>query len=344
MKQMAGFFASGVAILMTGLLLATGSSAGQEKRLTVYGSTQEMAVRYITEAFTKDTGIKVDWIRMSTGETLNRIRAEKSNPRASIWLLGPGTAHMIGAAEGLLQPYLSPLRAKISRQYMDEQGLWTGVSLTGFVFTNNPTILKERGLQEPKSYLDLLKPEWKGQFAVANPTTSGTGHLFVASLVHWLGEEKAFTDYLKKFHANSFQYPKSGMGPAEMAGRGEIACGITMFPDSYYLMRQGHKFTLTVPREGQGFSIETVSMLKGAPQPEEAKRLIDWILSPQGQRGVYGIFPYPTVVGTNPEGFPKEKVVDLDMPFFKDFDINAVAKQYGAVLNRFQKEIMFESK
>ena len=50
------------------------------------------------------------------------------------------------------------------------------------------------------------------------------------------------------------------------------------------------------------------------------------------------------MVGTNPEGFPKEKVVDLDMPFFKDFDINTVAKQYSAVLNRFQKEIMFESK
>jgi iron(III) transport system substrate-binding protein len=181
MKHSARFFAFGVAVLMAGLLMASGPAAGQEKRLTVYGSTQEMGVRHITEAFTKDTGIKVDWIRMSTGETLNRIRAEKSNPHASIWLAGPGTAHMVGASEGLLQPYLSPLRAKIARAHMDDQGLWTGVFLTSFVFTSNPVILKERGLQAPTSYLDVLKPGWKGQIAVANPTTSGTGHLFVAS-------------------------------------------------------------------------------------------------------------------------------------------------------------------
>jgi iron(III) transport system substrate-binding protein len=344
MKHSAQFFAFGMAVLMAGLLMVSGPAAGQEKHLTVYGSTQEMGVRHITEAFTKDTGIKVDWIRMSTGETLNRIRAEKSNPRASIWLCGPGTAHMVGASEGLLQPYLSPLRSKIARQHMDAQGLWTGVFLTSFVFTSNPTILKERGLKAPTSYLDVLAPEWKGQIAMANPTTSGTGHLFLASVVHWVGEEKAFTDYFKKFHANSFQYPKSGMGPAEMAGRGEIASGITMLADSYYLMQQGHKFILTPPKEGLGFSLEPVSMLKGAPQPEEAKRFIDWILSAQGQRGVYGIFPYPTVVGTNPEGYPKEKAVDIEMPFFKDFDINVVAKQYSELLNRFQKEIMFEAK
>ena len=91
MRQRVRLCVVGMAVLTVGLLMVSGPAAGQEKRLTVYGSTQEMGVRHITEAFTKDTGIKVDWIRMSTGETLNRIRAEKSNPRASIWLCGPGT-------------------------------------------------------------------------------------------------------------------------------------------------------------------------------------------------------------------------------------------------------------
>lgn len=347
MKRNPRFLAQGMLVLTAQLLLVTGTAMGQDKatgRLTMYGSTQEMSVRHIAETFTKETGIKVDWIRMSTGETLNRIRAERNNPRASIWYAGPGTAHLVAVSEGLLQPYLSPNRNKIPRQYMDEQGFWTGVFVTTFVFTSNPVILKERGLKPPTSYYDILGPEWKGLIAVANPATSGTGHLFAASVVHWLGEEKAFKDYFKKFHANTFQYPKSGMGPAEMAGRGEIAMGITMLPDSHYLIRQGHNFVLTVPKEGLGFSLEPVSMLKGAPEPVEAKRFVDWILSAQGQRAVYGIFPYPTVVGTNPEGFPKEKVVDLEMPFFKDWDINTVAKQYSALLNRFQKEIMFESK
>ncbi len=333
-----------VALVIVALLGLAGIASAQEKRLTLYGSTQEMAVRHVAEAFSKDTGIKVDWIRMSTGETLNRLRAEKSNPRASIWFCGPGTAHMVGAAEGLLMPYLSPMRGKIARAHMDEQGLWTGVFVTSFVFTSNPEILKERKLKPPTSYLDVLAPEWKGQIAVANPTTSGTGHLFVASVVQWLGADKAFADYFKKFHANSFQYPKSGMGPAEMAGRGEIASGITMLPDSYYLIKQGHTFTLTVPKEGLGFSLEPVSMVKGAPQPEEAKRFVDWVLSAQGQRAIYGVFPYPTVVGTNPEAYPKEKVVDIEMPFFKGFDLAAVAKEYTPLLNRFQKEIMFEAK
>ena len=82
----------------------------------------------------------------------------------------------------------------------------------------------------PKSWADLLKPEYKGEIQVANPASSGTAYTMIATLVQLMGEDKAF-EYLKGLHKNVGQYTRSGTGPIKAVARGETAVSISFVHD-----------------------------------------------------------------------------------------------------------------
>ena len=83
----------------------------------------------------------------------------------------------------------------------------------------------------PRSWADLLKPEYKGDIQVANPASSGTAYTMIATLVQLMGEDKAF-DYLKGLHKNVGQYTRSGTGPIKAVARGETAVSISFVHDA----------------------------------------------------------------------------------------------------------------
>ena len=90
------------------------------KELTMYiGVVEEQALK-IAQEFEKDTGIKVNFVRMSGGEILSRIRAEKDAPKASIWYGGPSDSFVAAKKENLLQPYISG-NAKIIPENMKDK-------------------------------------------------------------------------------------------------------------------------------------------------------------------------------------------------------------------------------
>ena len=81
--------------------------------VVVYCSADEKMCRGLITLFTKETGIKADMTRQSSGETYARIRAEKDNPRADVWWGGTGDPHLQAAEEGLLAEYKSPMLPKM---------------------------------------------------------------------------------------------------------------------------------------------------------------------------------------------------------------------------------------
>lgn len=73
------------------------------KKLTMYwGALEDFMVADIN-AFQKETGIKVEGVRMSSGETIGRIKAEKANPKASLWFGGPADGQIQAKQDGLLE-------------------------------------------------------------------------------------------------------------------------------------------------------------------------------------------------------------------------------------------------
>ena len=97
-------------------------------------------------------------------------------------------------------------------------------------FGYNTELLAKKKLAVPRSWADLLKPEYKGEIQVANPASSGTAYTMVATLVQLMGEDKAF-EYMKGLHKNIGQYTRSGTGPIKAVARGETAVSISFVHD-----------------------------------------------------------------------------------------------------------------
>ena len=194
------------AVSLTGLLLFSFSGCGGEKKQPVKPGTQKLTIYWgaledfmaaDVAAFEKETGIKVTAVRMSSGETLQRLKAEKDAPKASVWFGGPADGQIQAKADGLLEKYISPNAAKIPDRYRDRDGFWTGVYVGYLGFASNGKLLKEKNLEPPKSWNDLLKPEYQGQVVMPNPKSSGTGYTLLSSMVQLRGEEDAL-EYMKK--------------------------------------------------------------------------------------------------------------------------------------------------
>ena len=287
-------------ILMLSLTVPLFAATG---KILAYTTLDEPLARAVFEAYEKDTGIKVEWVRLSTGEAVARMEAERKNPQVDIWYGGVGLGHIEAKLKGLTTPYVSPNAKNIPNKFKDKDGYWTGIYAGGLCFVSNINRLEELGLEAPTSWADLLKPEFKGHIQMANPASSGTAYNVIATVVQLWGEEKAF-EYLRDLHKNISQYTKSGSAPGKAAAIGETPVGMGYAHDQVKLISEGYPLVVTFPSEGTGFEVASISLVKGGPNPELAKGLFDWALTERA-----GL---PTDAGKSPALFPAPRILMCD--------------------------------
>jgi iron(III) transport system substrate-binding protein len=265
-------------------LFSSQTMVSAQEALRMYTSLDTNEAKIYIEAFTKETGIKVDWVRMSAGEVLTRIKAEAKNPQVSISYGGPSVEYIAAKKEGLLLPYKSPVGAPFLKGNLkDPQDFWTGFYFGAIGFGNNTAWFEKNKVPLPTSWQDLLRPELKGNISIAYPYTSGTSYTTLATLVQLMGEDKAF-DYWKKLEPNIHHYNTSGSACITQAGLGEIAVGIAFSHDILAKgTSKGYPIKGTFPSEGTGYEIGAMGLVKGGKQHELAKKFIDWSLSKQAQ-------------------------------------------------------------
>jgi iron(III) transport system substrate-binding protein len=265
-------------------LLAAGTAQAQDS-VVVYSSVDEENAKKLLDAFTSATGVKVRFTFLSSGPAVARIEAEKNNPQADIWYGAPSENHVVLREKGLSQPYVSPNAKDLAAKYKDPEGYWTSFYMNPLGFASNVNVLKQKGVEPPTSWADLLKPELKAQVQTPSPQTSGTGYNMVAALVMIMGEEKAF-DYLKKLNPSIQTYTQSGTAPSKAAAIGQAGVGIQFTPAFLQLIEEGYPLKITFPKEGVGFEAPAISILKGAPHLELAKKLVDWSITIPGQNAI----------------------------------------------------------
>ncbi|MDR1832747.1 MAG: ABC transporter substrate-binding protein [Fusobacteriaceae bacterium] len=303
------------------LLLATMSLLGAEKEtkhLLIYAGLMEDYAIKATKEFEKETGIKTEFVRMSSGETLTRIAAEKDNMTASVWYGGPVDAFIQANEQGLLEPYVSPNAKDVPDQFKDKSGIWTGIYVGYLGFVGNKTLLKEIGVDMPQSWADLLNPKLKGELVTAHPGSSGTAFTMLATIIQLKGEKEGL-EYMQKLNAQIRQYTKSGTAPGRMVGMGETALGITFLHDAIKYQKEGMEdIIISAPSEGTGYEIGGVAILKNGPDQASAKKFVDWVLTAKTQElgQTVGSFQFLTVKGAKnpPEAKPIEgtKLIDYD--------------------------------
>lgn len=281
--------ALGVAFLMTGCTKkadesAEGAAVKQSKELTMYCALPETEIPSYLEAFKKDTGITVNFVRLSAGEILSKIQVEKNNPQASIWYGGNCDSFIAAANKDLLEPYRSPELANIPENYQDPIGSWSPVYVGALAFAVDKDWFATKGLDYPRSWADLLKPEFEGQISMAHPGSSGTAYTILATMVQMLGEEEAMA-YMGELNKNIRQYTKSGSAPPKNVGLGEAAIGLAFSHDCLKPAVQGYPVEVSFADDGTGYEIGAIAIIKNGPEDEveNAKIFIDWVLSKKGQ-------------------------------------------------------------
>ncbi len=254
------------------------------KELTVYSALPETELPFYFNAFTQDTGIQVNYVRLSAGEMLTRVKAEAGNPNASIMYGGSTDNFIAAAAEGLLEPYSSPELANVPDEYKDPDGNWSPFYVGALSFACNKDWFEKNNLEYPKTWDDLLKPEFKGQISMAHPSTSGTSFTILATIVQMMGEDKAW-DYLGKLNQNVRQYTKSGSAPPMEVALGEAAIALTFSHDGLKPANEGYPIEVVFPQDGTGYEVGAIALIKNskAEEQENAKLFIDWVLSQRGQ-------------------------------------------------------------
>ncbi|MGO4393171.1 ABC transporter substrate-binding protein [Variovorax sp. M-6] len=304
---------------MAALLGASGAVSAQT--VNVICSVQAEWCNMIATVYARTTGVKLNMALKGSGEALAQLIAERDNPKTDVWFGGTGDPHLQAAESGLTLEYKSPSLPQLypwAQQQAQQSGYKTvGIYSGPLGFGYNTELLAKKKLAVPRSWADLLKPEYKGDIQVANPASSGTAYTMIATLVQLMGEDKAF-DYLKGLHRNVGQYTRSGTGPIKAVARGETAVSISFVHDAPQERMQGFPVETVTPSEGTGAEIGSMSIVKGARNLAEAKKFYEWALTPQAQ--TFGAaakqFQLPsnkaTPVDTNVPDFKKIKMIDYD--------------------------------
>src|SRR5436190_547706 len=141
--------------------------------LNVYTIWPENYARPMFQEFEKTTGIKVNFLRFSSGEALARVIAEKNNPRVDVLFGGPVETFAAGIKEGIFEPYKSPSFAQLPTRFKQADGQWTAIADDPLVFMTNAAFLKSNNLQPPQSWNDLLNPAYKNQLQMADALIKG---------------------------------------------------------------------------------------------------------------------------------------------------------------------------
>ena len=326
-----------LAALVLGLIGMSHANAAEIVK--AYTTLEEPLAQALFDNFTKETGIKVEWVRLSGGEAVARIEAEKANPQASIWVGGVGTQHIEAKLKGLTTPYKSRVAESIPAKYRDPENYWTGLYVGPIAFCMNTKRAEELKLDMPKSWADLLKPEYAKKVRVAHPSTSGTAYNMVTTIIriHGGDEDKAF-EFLKKLNKSVEQYTRSGSAPGKSAAIGEIPVAIGYLHDQVKLKVEGAPLEIAIPTDGTGFETASMSLLKGGPNALNAKKLYDWILGADSMNTIakWYVIPLSSLAKATDTGF------SLDTMNLVDQDDAWDAANKERLIERWNKEISSE--
>ena len=322
------------------VLTLASASAAQAGPVTVYTALEEDEIaEYVAAAKKAIPDVELKVLRLSTGDLGARILAEASNPQHDVIWGWAVTNMMDTRILALLEPYKAKGADKIASQYRAADDKW--FAATGYMaaFCVNNERIKAKGLTMPKDWSDLLDPKFKGEIVMPNPVSSGTGYLQIVGILQQLGEEKGWK-YIKDLDANVAQYIKSGSRPCKAARAGEFAIGTSLAFAAIQSIQEGFPVTMVIPSSGAGFELEASAVMMSSKNKADARKFLDWTLSPEAA-GIYGKYKeIVTIPGVAPAAASIKAGLPADVSkVLLPIDFAKSAKERDAILTRWQKEV-----
>ncbi|MCK9908413.1 Fe(3+) ABC transporter substrate-binding protein [Microbacteriaceae bacterium K1510] len=290
------------ALVALGALTAAGGALAQSGEVNVYTYRETKLVQPLFDAFTKDTGIKVNIISASSGLE-QRIKSEGERSPADV-LLTVDIGRLEDAVHaGITQPIVSPALDKVvAAQYRDPEGHWAGISLRARVIFAS----KERVKQDSITYEELADPKWKGKICIRSGQHMYNNAL-IAAFIAKHGEAKA-EEWLRGLKANLAQKPSGGDRETARdvaAGKCDLGIGNTYYwalmatSDAQKPWADATKVILpTFDGGGTHVNVSGVVLAKYAPNKANAMTLIEWLTGEKAQHIYADVnYEYPLRAG-----------------------------------------------
>jgi iron(III) transport system substrate-binding protein len=317
-------------VLTAALALGVGRAQGE---LLVYSILQEQDAEVLTRLFEEQTGIDVQTIRGSGGEIVARVIAERGAPGADVVLGGASNLHISMANEGVLAPYVTPQGDFLAPSERDPDGYWTGFYLTALgIGINEERFRQQFGDRPlPQTWEDLANEDFAGEIVITDPVASSTAYLFVQTQLQRLGWDDGWA-YLEKLAPLVGQFPTSGSAPPRMVGAGEYILGVAFVHSLSSTIQQGFPVTLVVP-PGTGGEAGAVSIIADGPNPDNAQRFVDFMMSAEAQQ----VFADQALITPlNPDVELPAAAVPRSSIDMIDFDANLAGAQREETLRRWE--------
>lgn len=250
--------------------------------VVIYTSLDQVFSEPVLQAFEAKTGIKVravyDSEATKTTGLVNRLIAEKKHPQADVFWNSETGRTIVLKQKGVLAPYISPSASDIPATFKDEDGYWSGFAARCRVLICNTDQLSPDQL--PTSIFELTQPKWKGKFSLAYPLF-GTTATHAGALYAHMGQDAA-ESYFEALKANEVKITDGNASSRDRVAQGVVSVGFTDTDDAFVAIKAGRPVTIVWPDiDGIGTLLipNTVALIKGGPNPEPAKQLIDFLLS-----------------------------------------------------------------
>ncbi len=252
--------------------LTAGGAAQAQKKLVVYTANDSTLNDLVFGAFKKETGIEVEPVAAGSGVVIRRLQAEKARPLGDIiWGV---SRSLLQTNKVLFEPYASKNKGATPAEYRDPDDLWIGNNLHLLVIPQNTKLVPAD--QGPKSWADLLDPKWKGKIAFTDPANSGSAYATVTMLVDMWGGGEAGWKRVGELFKNMKVLNRSSL-VFQGVGNGEYPLGISLEYAGPMWAAGGAPVKVIYPADGTTASMEGVAVVKGGPNPEQARAFVDYI-------------------------------------------------------------------
>ncbi len=267
------------------LLAFTGCWSSTGREVVVYTALDSEFSQPIFDDFTAQTGIvvrpKFDTESTKTVGLAEAISAERDRPRCDLFWNNEILNTLRLERQGLLQQYDSPVGQYYPAEFRSPEGLWYGFAARARVLIVNTNLVPES--ERPKSIHDLADPKWKGRCAMAKPLF-GTTATHAACLFAAWGDEKAKA-YYEQLKANEVRIVSGNKQVALAVGGGQLSFGITDTDDAIIELEKGMPVAIVYPDQGPDglgtlFIPNTLAIIRGSANAQNARRLLDYLLSP----------------------------------------------------------------
>jgi iron(III) transport system substrate-binding protein len=279
------------------------SAARAQGEVNLYTYREAKLLQPLIDAFSKETGIKVNTISASSGLE-QRIAAEGANSPADVLLTVDISRLQDAINAGIAQPIKSDVLEKtVPAQYRDPDHMWYGISMRARIVYAS----KERVKQAAITYEELADPKWKGKICIRSGQYIYNTALFAAYIAHH--GEAATEQWLKGVKANLAQKPSGGdreVARDIAAGKCDIGVANTYYwalmlnsePDRKPWAEATKVMLATFKGNGTHVNLSGVILAKHAPNKANAIKFMEFLVGDKAQH-LYADqnYEYPILAG-----------------------------------------------